>query len=133
MSRHLSKKQIQHRKKAKEEAEHRIRKLKAHINKVAKSSQPSRTVKSKLTPKEKFDASAGLKYHDPCGVKTSDKIDHLGVKPSIMDRLTLDKESPATRQAIQEKAMRVAPASNKGGYELIPLGQIPSTKKWSDF
>jgi hypothetical protein len=34
-----------------------------------------------------------------------------------MDPLVLEKETEATRKEIQRKAMRVAPAYNKGAYQ----------------
>lgn len=88
-----------------------MRKLRLEIETLAKSKAPRRN-----RAPESYDPSTDLAYEDRCGVLVSNIVGHATAKPGILDRLTLDKESPATQRAIQEKAMRVAPAYNKGGY-----------------
>jgi hypothetical protein len=97
---------------------------------IEKISKP-KTRKLVKNKSEKYDPSSDLNYEDRCGVHVSDIIGHATVKPGILDRMTLDKESPETQRAIKEKAMRVAPAYNKGGYtyEGVALAETLKTNK----
>lgn len=124
----LSKKQKNLRKKNKENEERRKEKLRQEIKQLSdfKLSINSNKVKYK---KVKFDPTLDLRYVDRCGVSTSDKIDHVSSKLSIMDRMLLDKESPKVRKQIIEKSKRIGVAFNKGGLQYISDTETLKTNK----
>jgi Fe-S oxidoreductase len=96
--------------------------LKREIEKLA--SKKVSPVKKLAKRKEKFDPTTDLKYHDPCHVNTSDKVDANGPVKSIMDRMALDKEKPEVRDAIIAKSKRIGVSYNKGPYVLQSLKEF---------
>ena len=123
----LSKRQKQANALKKVESEHRVRKLRLELESLSKPSR-KKVVKNESN---RYDPSADLHYEDRCTAHVSNIVGHATVKPGVMDRMYLDKESKSTVQAIKEKAMRVAPSYNRGAlqYEGASIAETLKTNK----